>query len=218
MADIKSVISSVDAACVRYQQDLQQIEEIEGLMQSIQNSLNRLQIEMQQTEIEINSVESEISSLQSQINSSNDEDGPDQYAMQRVQLLYQKLQALNMKKVQLDQQYQQYVSQYRQLQAKLTNLQNDVETVRTYLQQVRAQMFSAAEMFQTKIDGFSNAASILSGASGNMFANSALSQVGNMSANQKAYEENLAIAQAVIEKIDSTINDSGTSPVKVLRR
>lgn len=218
MADIQSVINSVDGACARYQQDLQKIEETKGMMQTVQNIMNRLQMEKQQTENEIFSVENEINSLQNQINSSSDEDEPNQYALQRLELLYQKRQALNMKKMQQVQQYQQYVSQYQQLQVNLSNLENDVRTVEAYLGQVRAQMVSAAEVFQNKIDGFSSAANIFSGASGNMFANSALDQVGKMTASQKAYEDNLAIAQAVIEKIDSTINDSGTSPVKVLKR
>ena len=214
MADIERVRSEVNTACLRYREDQSKMEQAANQMSLYLEEANQAECEMNSIQSEISSIESEISSLQSQISQSSDDDSSgSSYALQRVNLLYQKQQALAIKREQVRGVYMQAQANYAQAQNRYMQAESDLNNVRNYLEQVRTQMENAADVFQTKILGFDQSLQILGSASGNMFASAANSQVSKLQISRNQYQENLNIAQAVIEQISGTIDDQGSAPV-----
>lgn len=207
MADIGQIRSEVNSACARYADDKAKMERAVNDMQMYQEQANQAQREMRSVQDEMISVEREISSLQSEINSSSDDESGsvNAYAIQRLNLLAQKQQALGMKMNQLRGTYEQAQANYSNAHNQYAQAENDLNTVKNYLEQMRSQMMQAAAVFQKKIDGFNTSLQILGSASGNMFASSANSQIGHLQLSRNQYQENLDIANSIIEQINTTI-------------
>lgn len=218
MADIIQVRIEVNNACSRYREDKTKMEQAANAMSMYREQADQAEREMDSIQSEIRSIESEINSLQREIVQSPDDDNwGSSYALQRIDLLYQKKQALSVKAVQVRNVYMQAQANYSQEQNRYSQAESDLNNVRNYLEQVRSQMAQAADVFQNKILGFDQSLQILGSASGNMFASTAKSQLGKLQISRDQYQENLNIAQAVIEQISETIDDQGTAHVLSMR-
>lgn len=219
MADIEQVRSEVNTACSIYREDQSKMEQAANEMSMYKEQAKQAECEMHSIQSESSSIESEISSLQSQISqNSHDNSSGSSYALQRINLLYQKQQALAMNVEQIRAVYVQAQTNYSKAQNLYMQAESDLDNVRNYLELVRTQMENAADVFQTKILGFNQSLQILGGSSVNMFASAANTQVSKLQISRNQYQENLNIAQAVIEQISGTIDDQGTARVLDLGR
>ena len=109
---------------------------------------------------------------------------------------------------------QQESQQYEQAQA-------NVEKCSQALEQMSAQLSQEADVLQMQVNSESSYASTLQGASGNMFANSALVAAGRLQASASTKQAELTGTQALIDRIHQELNggDSTASMgAKVLRR
>ena len=109
---------------------------------------------------------------------------------------------------------QQESQQYEQAQA-------NVDKCAQALEQMSAQLSQEADVLQMQVNSESSYASKLQGASGNMFANSALVAAGRLHASASTKQAELTGTQALIDRIHQELN-GGDSTVsmgaKVLRR
>lgn len=109
---------------------------------------------------------------------------------------------------------QQESQQYEQAQA-------NVDKCAQVLEQMSAQLSQEADVLQMQVNSESSYASTLQGASGNMFANSALAAAGRLQASASTKQAELTGTQALIDRIHQELNggDSTASMgAKVLRR
>lgn len=192
---------------------------------SAQYELERLYDQMSNAEAEMRNVESEINSLNDgQEHSASEyqylrsrlESARDSYmsAQSQVGPVQGQLQQAQGEARQAYLIAQQESQQYEQAQA-------NVEKCKQALEQMSAQLMQEADVLQMQVDSESSYASTLQGASGNMFANSALATAGRLQASASTKQAELTGTQVLIDRIHQELNggDSTSSMgAKVLRR
>lgn len=192
---------------------------------SAQYELERLYDKMSSAENEMRSVESDLNSLnEGQEHSASEY----QYLRSRLEAArdsYRSAQSqagpvqeeLRQAQAEARQAYlaaQQESQQYEQAQA-------NAEKCGQALEQMKARLSQEADVLQIKVNSESSYASTLQGASGNMFANSALAAAERLQASAGTKQAELTATQALIDRIHQELSggDSTSSiGAKVLRR
>ncbi len=193
---------------------------------------NSAQYELERLYDQMSSAEDEMRSIESDFNSLNDgqEHSASEYQYLRSRLetardSYRNAQnQVGSVKAQLQQAQgearqayllaQQESHQYQEAQA-------NVEKFGDALGQMSEQLSQEADVLQMQVDSESSYASTLQGASGNLFANSALAAAGRLQASASTKQAELTGTQTLIEQIHQELNgDDSTSSIgaKVLRR
>ena len=192
---------------------------------SAQYELERLYDQMSSAENEMRSVESELSALN---------DGQEHSAAEYMYLRSRLEQARDLYRSAQNQvgpvQGQLQQAQGEARQAYLTaqqesqmyeQAQANVAKFKQALEQMSVQLSQEAEILQMQVDSESSYASTLQGASGNMFANSALAAAGRLQSSASTKQAVLTGTQALIDRIHQEINGSDSTSsmgARVLRR
>ena len=192
---------------------------------SSQYELERLYDQMSSAENEMRSVEADLNSLNDgQEHSASEyqylrsrlEAARDSYrsAQSQVGLVQGELQQAQGEARQAYLVAQQENQQYEQAQA-------NVQKCAQALEQMSAQLSQEADILQMQVDSESSYASTLQGASGNMFAGSALAAAGKLQSSVSIKKAELTGTQALIDRIQQELDEgNSTSSIgaKVLRR
>ncbi|WP_026657802.1 hypothetical protein [Butyrivibrio sp. AC2005] len=219
MADIQGVVSQVEGACGNYKTTQSEMQQLETNIQMLSDESEHIARELSSIEDQVIALQAQANAVMSNIDSnSGNEDydsGSDLATLNRIRA---QLQGLQSESALLEQQRMQTIQQLNAARSIYIQKKEYLDTLRNYLEAVRTQMTNAADTLQNKILQLENAISVFNGASGNMFGGSALQQAGNLSGSKNEYQANLTIAQNVLEMIRTTLDNQGSSNVKVLRR
>ena len=219
MADINQVRSEVNGACSRYKQEIQQIVQLENNWNSVNNSWHAANRNYENAKNELEIKKAEAQSLLADIErrQSDEDGGNNSFAQYQLQMIRSEIVQLQERCQECEQERRRLAAQLRDIENRLNSLKQAHAECQNYLEQVKLQMNNAAEFFQNKLMGYNQTIGILNGASGNQFGGAAPSAASNLGNTQTQLQENLKIAQDVIEQIESTLS-SGDGDVKVLRR
>ncbi len=219
MADIQGIVSQVEGACQNYRQTTEEMSQLENNIQMMTDEANQIDNEISSIDRQAMSLQSQANAVVDRINSNSGNEGYDSSSdLAELNRIRQQLGQLSSEKQILEQQEMQNAQQLNAAKQLYAQKREYANNLKNYLEAMRTKMTDAANELQTKISNLSGAISIFSSASGNMFGRSALEQAGNLGASKEEYQANLNIAQNVIEMISSTLDDQGSSDVKVLRR
>lgn len=107
---------------------------------------------------------------------------------------------------------------YQQCQNQLQQVQTAKNQAQRYLQATRSELTNVISSIEEKLPKFDQSISTFEQMASNPFGSSAASQLPQLRAKRAEYQQNLNDAYTLVDRIDSAIDDGGSSPRKVLRR
>ena len=175
---------------------------MEALFNNVENAISQYEQACAQEETLydlMRDAERDLNYYSSQASSASDDEDN---SAQRAALEQMREAALRLK---------QYQNQLQQVQAAKAQAQN-------YLISTRSELTNVVRTIEEKLPKFDQSISTFEQMASNPFGASATAQLPKLRATREEYQRNLNDAYSLIERIDSALNGSGTSPRRVLRR
>ena len=204
VSDINQILSEVDTACSKYKENKSKMEQVFNEMTKYQEQANHINLVIENTQYNISVIDKEISNLTYMINKTDESNNS--YEIQRLNKLNIDKEMLITKKRHLENEVKQVQINISNSQEKYVLVKKEVDNFYDYLTQMRLQMINAASECQKKIKGFNESLQIIESMSGNMFSSYATSQISRLENKKNEYENNLNIAQTVVNKIYIVLN------------
>ena len=205
MSDYRYADQRANAARVELEQLYNQMATAEAEMRSIEAEFNSMDNDGQEhSASEYQYLKSRLESARNAYTSAQSQVGPVKGQLQQAQEEARQAYSVAQQESQL----------YEQAQA-------NVEKCSQALEQMSNQLEQEAQLLQIQVDSESSYASTLQGASGNMFANSALAAAGRLQASASTKQTELTGTQALLDRIYQELNGSASTSsrgAKVLRR
>ena len=239
MASLEQKAALVDKYCNAHREWVQNVEmhqrNYDFAMSdyaSANQRANSAQYELEKLYDQMSSAENEMRDVESELNSLNDsqERSASEYQylrsiLERARDSYREAQRQvgpvqgQLKQAQGEARQAYLVAQQESQQYE--QAQENVKKCSQALEQMSAQLLQEADVLQMQVNSESSYASTLQGASGNMFANSALAAASRLQTSASTKQAELTGTQALIDRIHQELNggDSTASMgAKVLRR